>query len=159
MAEKPTVVTHVEELLTGEVVQTSLVAGPPKGALPARVSLATESERLEELENDIYSGNLKIVHAMTRFAEVTPDMEGPTQEWIDELGLEEATRQFRIAKASWMAPKDAPVALTAANKIVTNLAKARATRDAGRQGQTLNVLAVFPVQPARQYEELVVGDD
>lgn len=146
------------ELRAEVVEQVALVQGPPRGALPARASLATESERLEEVENGIYVQNLDIVEGMTHCFEVTPEDTEPPTEWVEKLGLERATVRFRIAKASWLAPKDAPVALTAANKIVTSLAKARATRDAGRQGLQLNVVAVFPTQ-TRQYEELIVGDD
>ena len=152
----------VTEVCDVEVVAgpgtASLVAAPPAAALSAQVSLASENERLEDLENSIYADNLVICRGMTRCFEIDREAEEPPAAWIEQMGKEAAWQEFRVAKASWMAPKDAPVALTAANKIVTNLAKARATRDAGRQGLQLNVVAVFPTQ-IRQYEELVIGDD
>jgi hypothetical protein len=158
VAEEDVLPAHCVEVVGAEE-QASLVTRPPRDALSAQVSMASETERLEELENSIYVSNLRIVDDMTRFAEVTPDMHEPPEEWVRELGPERAAQRFRVAKASWMATKDAPVGITAAKTIVANLAKARATRDAGRQGLQLNVVAVFPSSGARQYEELVVGDD
>lgn len=126
-------------------------------ALAARIGESQE-DKLAALEDKIYSSNLRIVDDMTYWADIDPAIEEPPEAWVRELGAEDAHRRLRVARASMMSLKDAPIGISAAKSIVSSLAKARAVRDAGRSGMQLNVLAVFPTQ-VQVYEELVVRDE
>lgn len=127
-------------------------------ALAMRPGDASAEDRLAEQEDRVYARNLQIVDDMTHWADLDPELENPPEEWVDELGLAGARRRFRVARASCMSLKDAPIGISAAKGIVSSLAKARAVRDAGRGGLSLNVTAVFPTQ-VTVYEEIVVRDE
>lgn len=127
-------------------------------ALTLRPGDAAAEERLAELEDKIYAANLRIVDDMTYWADVDLQAEAPKEEWVRELGVEGARRRHRVACAANMSLKDAPIGISAAKSIVSSLAKARAVREAGRGGLSLNVTAIFPTQ-VNVYEELVVKDD
>ncbi len=127
-------------------------------AMAMRPGDASAEDRLAAQEDRVFERSLQIVDDMTYWADVDLDAEEPPEEWVRELGIAGARRRLRVARASCMSLKDAPIGISAAKGIVSSLAKARAVRDAGRGGLSLNVTAIFPTQ-VTVYEELVVRDE
>jgi hypothetical protein len=127
-------------------------------ALAMRPGDPHAEEKLAAQEDRVFARNLNTVDDMTYGFDIEPDQETPPQEWVDELGIVAARRRLRVARASLMSLKDAPIGLSAAKSIVSSLAKARAVRDVGRGGMQLNVMAIFPTRET-VYEELVVRDE
>lgn len=142
-----------------QVVTTTGIAGAVQaGTLVGQQPGDSEAERVAAIEDRVYATSLAIVDDMNHWAEVEPDTEEPPEQWVRELGRDGAIRRLRVAKASWMPLKDAPIGISASKSIVSSMAKSRAIRDAGRGSLNLNVLAVFPTQ-AHVYDELIVKDD
>jgi hypothetical protein len=114
--------------------------------------LATyRQDKLKELENELFAENLAILHDMAFFRDIEPDCEEPPEQWVVELGAEQAKKRLRIAKAAWMSAKEAPVALAVSKSIAMGIIKARATEKAGPR--SLNVALVHMVAPPVQFEE------
>jgi hypothetical protein len=147
----------------GEVLSaTGQVLVPLKKTKPGKKQLAkakkpeaeVRAERIEAVERELYQRNLEVLLDASYFGEAG-DLSTVPQPWIEELGVEEATRRFKIAKAAMLAPKEAPTGLGVAKHIVSAFAKAKASAQAPR---TLNVnlitVAVGPrLLPEQELEE------
>ena len=107
------VVQSLDDLFSDD--SASLVASPPAGALACEpaTALATsdQMDRLKDLQDRILLKSLEVVEASVSFHEIAPNLEKPPQEWVDELGEVKAAEKLRVAKASWMNAKEAPVGL------------------------------------------------
>lgn len=103
---------------------------------------------------------------MMRAAEVTTDLLSfdelsfgatePPEEWVEELGQEEADRRFRRVKAGQMGASQAPMGAKAAVSIATSGMTSRA--NAGK-GLTLNVEQVHltvATEGAYQYPSVTI---
>lgn len=126
---------------------TEVVAAP---IVPAKTAM----ERLQEVQNEILVENLRIIEDVTHFRDINPphlDKDGnivePTipEAWVAQLGPEEAEKRMRVAKASWMSAKEAPVALAIAKSVVVGITKALATAQTGPK--VLNVAVVQMTAP------------
>lgn len=114
----------------------------------ARVPQAAE----ELIEEQIFDQSCQVVSAAMAFADLEPSAIAPPTEWIEIYGEQEAWRRFRIAMASWMSKKDAPMGISVAMQIHTGITTARARRgETG--GRVLNVGVINITLPQRQYEE------
>ncbi len=120
---------------------------------PATLELrsATEEQRaaqgrLRTLRDSIYEGSMKLVHDVLHMREIEVDKDGkfpddPPEAWVEECGEKEAQNRYRIAKASWLNSRAAPVGLTIAQKVVAGISKAEATENS--PVPTLNAMLVF----------------
>jgi hypothetical protein len=106
--------------------------------------LDTEIERVKDLEDEICRDCLEIVGDVRFFAEIDPDEREPPEAWVKELGLERAKRRHRVARASWMATKDAPVAISVAKSVMIGAMKVRALERAAPR--SLNIAVIMPVE-------------
>ena len=98
---------------------------------PATLAQQARYDELERIEDKLFNDHLRIVNASSRFMEVHPDrntidMETPDS-FVEAAGgdLQRGTEDYRIALASWLGPKDAPLALHNAYKIAMGIAKLR----------------------------------
>lgn len=119
---------------------------------------------LRRLEDGIFERSMVVIDGVLHFAEIDdpyenidpnlpPDVEQKLaipQTWIDELGLEGATRRYRMAKAAYRATKDAPVGIRVASQVMTGIVKARATERSQRVA--LNVGVINMSAPLPQFE-------
>jgi hypothetical protein len=145
-----------------------VIEAPQAHCAPARLefsqSLAMRpgdpaaEDRLAAQEDEVFARNLQIVDDMTYWADVEPGTKEPPDEWVQSMGRDAARRRLRVATASCMSLKDAPIGISAAKSIVSSLAKARAVRDVGRGGLQINIMAIFPTN-VTVYDELVVKDE
>lgn len=119
----------------------------------------TKAERIRELENiesEVLLESFDVVSAMLRFAEVEPDEQGPSQAWIREFGMQRAKRMHRVAQLSHKNSKEAPIALSAAPKIMQGILSARKGRD--ERVTNFNVALVALGAPVFNYEVRMVEE-
>lgn len=88
---------------------------------------------VESIQSRMFDRHLRIVEDVARFHEIEITDTEPPEEWIAEMGLEEAKRTFRIAKAAWFDAKSAPIALKVSAQVVTAMMKAKAMEKGGRE--------------------------
>jgi hypothetical protein len=109
----------------------------------------TQLERIRAIEDSIYQQSASVVFGALRFADLTPESEEPPQSWVDELGKEEAWRQFRSARYATMPGKDAPEGIKVASTVFAAITKARAAEKGGPRN--LNVAFVQMSAPLPQF--------
>lgn len=128
------------------------VVEPPVVVQPAKLSF---TQKLQQLEDEVFERNLEITHDATHFREIEPGTKIPPEAWVAELGMERAKARLRAANAAWLGAKDAPVGLSMAKAIVGSVAKARAVREGG--ATTLNIeMVIMPAPRQREYEVIEV---
>lgn len=114
---------------TGQVLVPLRKAKPQKKPLrkadAPRPAAEERMERIESVERELYERNLRVLLDASYFGDAS-DLSTVPQPWIEELGVEEATRRFKIAKAALLAPKEAPTGLGISKHIVSAFAKAKA---------------------------------
>lgn len=120
-----------------------------KDIFPSKPSSLEVSERgLKKLENQIYEEcNAVILSVVKDTFEIDPsDKELPVA-WLQEiedgsLTKEEALKRMRIARYALMPPKEAPVALQIAAKVLSGMHKARAMEGAGPKHLNLTMVSI-----------------
>jgi hypothetical protein len=117
-------------------------------------SLEVAEKGLKKLENQIYEEcNSVILSVVKDTFDIDPaDPELPAA-WLEEieagtLTKEEAAKRKRIAQYALMPPKEAPVALQIAAKVLSGMHKARAMEGAGPKHLNLTMVSISaPNQP------------
>ncbi len=113
--------------------------------------------RLADVEDILLDKAAALVDYASRYADLTPEMTGPPDEWVDELGKEEADKAFRVAQSAWTNKKDAPIGLQMAHATVMGILKNKVARGTIDATPTLNVQVVQLTQEApRVYPKLEV---
>lgn len=116
---------------------------------------------LKKVENELLMECSQVVFsAVAHTFEIDP--ENPTEtpaKWLEELENGEVTEQElakrqRIALAAWQSPKEAPVALQIAAKVLGGMQKARAMADQGPKSLNLTMVSISaPGQPIPVFPE------
>ncbi len=80
-------------------------------------------------------------------------------EWLQEIEdghetLESIGKRQRIAQAAWQSPKNAPVALQIAAKVLGGMQKARAMGDQGNKTLNVNVVTINAPMPVFEEKEI-----
>lgn len=121
----------------------------------ARIEQSEEEMSLaRSLEDEVLHESIEIVRGMNAFAYLDgAEDETVPQHFIDECGgdVERAKRMARVARASWMAAKEAPVALLNASKVAMAIIRAKSMENS--VPSTLNATVVYINQPVMK------GDD
>lgn len=99
--------------------------------------------RIEELENEVMERATAVINDYLSFREVRHDQTEPPQQWIDELGPEEAARKLNMAKAAWLPASLAPAGAALAARMVSGIARGRNYRVKITQNN-LNVKMTLP---------------
>ena len=126
---------------------------------PTKPSSLEVSERgLKKLENQIYEEcNSVILSVVKDTFDLDPTSPELPAEWLQEiedgsLTLEQAQKRKRIAQYALMPPKEAPVALQIAAKVLSGMHKARAMEGAGPKHLNLTMVSISaPNQPIPQF--------
>lgn len=131
---------------TGELV-------PVKVPAPALLRSAEEIriEKMRSIEDELLETNLAIMRDVSAFRDIMPDTEYPPQEWLDKYGYEESYKRLRVARASWMSAKEAPVALAISKSLTVGIIRARATEKTAPR--SLNIALVQMTAPSQVFEE------
>jgi hypothetical protein len=129
-------------------------------ATAARAEPATAVEKdpigdwLEHQEKKIFDASVKVLDDALLFRDIDPSSDVIPGAWVRDLGLEEAQKRFRLAKAAWMNAKEAPVGIKIAKELVTGIAKARSREQAGPR--VLNLTKVVIQTGAPSFPEMEV---
>ncbi len=124
-------------------------------------SLEKIERGLKKVENDLFKESLAVVHSsITHTFDLDP--ENPNDlpaEWLEELeqGLVtemELGKRKRIAQAAMLSPKEAPVALQIAAKVLSGMQKARAASDQGSKTLNVNVVTINAPMPVFEEKEI-----
>ena len=110
----------------------------------------------EEVEEELLQENISILRGSAAFKDIDPGQEECPPDWIARFGKDAAVVRFRLAKASWMPSKDAPVGLMMAAKVVQSIMKLRAERQIQPK---LNVAIQFNVGTERPTFEVIDVDE
>jgi len=106
---------------------------PPRPALQ-RISgsakLVRGSEAIADIKEKLTQRSAEIVSAALAFSEIDPNNPEPPESWVEEHGLEAATRRWRVALSAWQNAKAAPVGITLARSILVGILKADAMEKA-----------------------------
>ncbi len=136
-----------------------------KDGLPLKVSSAELAEReLKKIENELYKEASEVVlSAVKHTFDINPESLELPVEWMEELQAceteeeaakkrEELARRRRIAEYSLQSPKNAPVALQIAAKVMTGMMKARAMEGAAPKHLNLTMVSISaPGQPVPEF--------
>ena len=123
-------------------------------------SLEVIERGLKKMENQLYQESHKVVFsAVTHTFDLDPtDPEMPAA-WLQELEdgtvtVEELAKRKRIAQYALMSPKEAPVALQIAAKVLGGMHKARAMEGAAPKHLNLTMVSISaPNQPIPLFPE------
>lgn len=106
--------------------------------------------RMEELEDALLETAAGIAGAAMAFSEVTPNQQEPPPAWIEEYGEEGARQRLAVAKAAWMPPSIAPVAVTLSVRMYTGIMRGRGHKVRLTQNN-LNVQMILPAPTSREH--------
>jgi len=128
---------------------------------PKPSSLELIERGLKKVENDLFQESLKVVHsAISHTFDIDPSKPEETPaEWLKEIEdgsetLESIGKRQRIALAAWQSPKNAPVALQIAAKVLSGMQKARAMGDQGNKTLNVNVVTINAPMPVFEEKEI-----
>jgi len=128
---------------------------PQRIVKPEHVSAALlKAEQLASIRDEIQIESGNIVRDGLCFAKIQADAEGPSREWIEELGPDRAWERFRLAKYNLMSASEAPVGTKLALQVYTGIIRAQATEKGAPV--RLNVERVILNVNPRIYPELEV---
>lgn len=125
------------------------------GLVPKPSQLERTERALKQMENELFEEASNVVYSVVAHT-FELDPENPKEvpaAWLQEiedgdLTLEEMGKRQRIALASWQSPKNAPVALQIAAKVLGGMQKARAMEGQGPKHLNLTMVSISaPNQP------------
>jgi hypothetical protein len=135
------------EMVEGKAVPRGLENEQAQLGTPGKITIQTQNSDVEkqkdlirEEEDALHRDGLAIMRGALRFADVSLDDFGPSREWIEEYGEDDAKRMFRCAQMALGTSKSAPVGLALAQRMVVGISAARAKERAkSKEHRTLNV--------------------
>ncbi len=138
------------------------VVSPPSTAseasvVPAAVNTGqlTREEQvdsyLREIENNILQKGLEQIEAGFSWPEIAEELDPKDEsaipaDWVQKHGMKKAKELYRIARASTMSSKDAPVGLKQNVQVVTGIIKARAHEKTGPKILNMNLVEMPLIQ-------------
>lgn len=150
-----------KSILTPEIMQAlrKVDRALPKDTPPLERAKAADIAQAEaggyERVTELAQG---IVESGLSFADISPADVAPPQKWIDKLGVEEAERRFRLARAAWLPRGDAPAGMSIAVDILKMDAKVKAAAKTPAT-QNLSIAIQMNVTPQQTYPEIVEAVD
>jgi hypothetical protein len=128
---------------------------------PTKPSTLERTEReLKRMENELFREASEVVYsAVTHTFDIDPESDELPAEWMEELQscetkeeydvkLRELNRRKRIATYALQSPKNAPVALQIAAKVLGGMQRARAMEGAAPKHLNLTMVSISaPGQP------------
>lgn len=115
----------------------------------------TRLAKMREVEDEVLQRALGNLNAIQSFSEISPDEENPPESWVQEYGLEAATKRLALAKAGWRPMKDAPFGAVQSLQIAVGYAKARGQQVNLAAGE-LNVKISLPAPTTAEHPGEVV---
>lgn len=101
---------------------------PPLPVVAPQDVLAKRREaeaKVERITDELLMSSMGTIRGVLRFADLPPDAEEPPAHWVEQMGAEEARKQFQLARYGLMSSAQAPVALKLAAQVATGILKSR----------------------------------
>lgn len=132
----------------GDHVATAMVE-EMKPDLPAVPGTNNALKRIRGIEDELFAQAMEVTTRAMQFGDIGWGSEAPPEEWIEEMGSEEAAwRRFRYTKAGQLPQAAAPAGLKIAMACTMGMMRSRE----GRSGPQLNVAIVqLSQQPVASY--------
>lgn len=114
---------------------------PPKPQVLARDE--QKFEEMRRIEDELMQENLQIIRDVAKARDIDSDHKGlgVPEEWLQSgMTREQAAKTLRVAKASWLCAKEAPVFIATSKSIVLGIVKARAAEKAAPRSLNLTVV-------------------
>lgn len=111
-----------------------------------------KAEMLASIRDEIQVESGQIVRDGLCFAKLDPKDEGPSMEWIEEMGPDRAWERFRTARYNLMSAQEAPVGTKLAMQVYSGIIRAQSTEKGAPV--RLNVEKVILNINPRSYPEL-----
>jgi hypothetical protein len=139
----------------------------------AKPSLLERTEReLKKVENELFKESVEVVYSVVKHTfDIDPESKELPAEWMEELQdcespkeaevkLRELNRRKRIATYALQSPKNAPVALQIAAKVLGGMQKARAMEGAAPKHLNLTLVSISsPNQPVPLFPEKEIENE
>ncbi len=106
--------------------------------------------RIEELEAEVFETAGQIVGALFDFQQVRHDQTEPPPSWVEQYGVEGAKSRLAVARAGWLPPSQAPVAVNHAVKMMIGVNRGRNYRMKLTQNN-INVKLNLPAPTSREH--------
>ncbi len=124
------------------------------------MAIEKPEDELRKLQDELFRSSLEVSTDAMKFSEVDPAAERAEDdpiflEWVKSFGRKRAERKYRVARAGWMAKKDAPVGILESTSMAVGIMKARAVEKGGARilnVGTVNMYAEIPTQPEKEVE-------
>ena len=139
-AERPTSAACVEVPSKVEVLDRKVDQGLYKRSAEDQRQL-----ELRGMEDGLLQSASRVVEDAMHFNEITATSVHPPRKWIEELGEARAKQRLKVARAAWAPAKDAPVALTLAQRLLAGIIKARASEKGARSSLNVAVSVEIPM--------------
>lgn len=132
-------------------VQAELVDSAPRSSAAEK-----RKRRNQSLFESVFRQTLLVVSDSMHFSEIDQDCTKPPDEWVQKLGARRAEQRLRIARASWMSPKEAPVGIMVAKAFAGMAIRAQAIQASGTP--TLNVAVLQMSAPMPEFARKVLEE-
>ena len=143
--------------LKEEVTTTRVIEPSPSRMTKFQRSTAVSQTNIAAIEDDIYDTSFRVIKEVLDFRDVNPALEPDEvdpvlEQWIAEMGVEEATKRYRLAMAGWNKPADMPAGVKLAQETFVGITKARSKQPV----QHVQINAQFvTLAPPVEYPELI----
>lgn len=141
----PEAIADFTAFMTGETPPPTELVVAPNAKLERRQK---NLERIETLTDEVLTEAMNGIRAAQRWHEVDPASTAPPEDWVEHLGTQEATRQWRIAMEANHSSKNVAYGLKMSVDVASGIMKARGKEEPARQ---LNVQFVQIQQPVFNY--------
>lgn len=112
---------------------------------------------VEQTVDRLFEDSANIVGAALRFAEIDPSQEDPPEEWIEEMGEDQARKALRVARYANLPHKDVPAGLDIAHKVFTGITKAKL--DKTEEKRPINIAFVQYSQTEAKFGEVIIDEN
>ena len=122
---------------------------PVKLSLPDKDETRAALAKVRGIADNLLLKSVSVIDGAMHFADLDPEelaeMREPPKEWVDELGMKEAKKRLRMAKAAWLDGKSAPAGFKLASDFYMQETRSRSLEKAGPK--SLNVSFIQMTQP------------
>lgn len=108
---------------------------------------------LEKKQRQLFSDAAAILEPVLQFNQIDPKSEAPPDEWTILYGERGALERWRVAKAAWLSPKEAPIGIKVAKDIAVGISKSIAAEKGGPKVLNMQFVTVARSKAPALYPE------
>lgn len=135
--------------MSAKSAEADTVLGPELGE-PRHIETASEQgvRTVRKVDDALLADSAAVLSDVMAFRDIMPSDEVPPEEWVRQMGPEEAQKRLNLARAAWMNAKEAPAGIRVAVQLYSGILKARASEL--KPEVTINVGAIQFGPPAEK---------